>query len=169
MAATTTPAVATRSVVAVRWPLQPLLDATGLPRTILAIQAGTTMSTLRAAEQDGLTDEQADRWAIRLGQHPAMVWGAAWLDAAGDIEAVAADRPAAARVAARLRARIAAGDLAAGDVVPSIDELAAATGHGRGVAAKALAALAADGVIASASGRRVVAGGPPAERRGEVA
>ncbi len=31
-----------------------------------------------------LTDRQADQYAIRLGLHPALVWGDAWWDAAPD-------------------------------------------------------------------------------------
>lgn len=64
----------------VRWPLQPLLDATGLTAYGLAHISGMNQGTIRAATAAGLTDQMADRLAVRLGWHPAMIWPG-WVDA----------------------------------------------------------------------------------------
>ncbi|HEY1119917.1 MAG TPA: hypothetical protein VGE43_19535 [Acidimicrobiales bacterium] len=58
------------------WPLQPLLDASGLTRGQIARAVGVSGSTVVYAATHGLTDWQADAWANRLGLvHPAVVWG----------------------------------------------------------------------------------------------
>lgn len=65
-----------------RWPLGPLVAMTGQkdPGEInRALQRET--NELRRAAEFGLTDDQADRWAIRAGYHPAQVWGPEWIDA----------------------------------------------------------------------------------------
>lgn len=58
-----------------RWPLADLLEL--VPgRSYRAVMARLAVSgaTLRIAARDGLTDRQADHWAIALGSHPSMVW-----------------------------------------------------------------------------------------------
>ena len=69
------PAVGAPSLVSGNrpWPLKPLLDACGLTRTALARRVGVSGSTLLAAGERGLTDAQADEWAIAVGTHPLMV------------------------------------------------------------------------------------------------
>ena len=54
-----------------RWPLQPLADAVG-GRAELAdrIDSGNVSIGMR----DGLSDHQADQWAVRLGYHPEQIW-----------------------------------------------------------------------------------------------
>src|SRR5687767_3268608 len=67
-----------------RWPLQDLVDHTDLTPPQLATLAGYRNPTAAAsaATRDGLTDTQADHWAIATGHHPAEVWGWPWLAAA---------------------------------------------------------------------------------------
>lgn len=71
------------------WPLQPLLDATGLARGQLAPAIGVSGSTVCYAAEHGLTDTQADTWAKRAGLvHAAFVWGwDAWIAAAEEVAA----------------------------------------------------------------------------------
>lgn len=65
-----------------RWPLRPLLDTAGVTLAELALELGTTRDVVDAAARRGLSDFQADEWAIRVGFHPLLVWGWAWVDAA---------------------------------------------------------------------------------------
>jgi hypothetical protein len=66
-------------VAALRWPVQPLLDNTSLtPSDLRTLVGGGKYGQLVA---EGLTDQQADRWAIRGGVHPGCVWDS-WFDAA---------------------------------------------------------------------------------------
>jgi hypothetical protein len=143
------------------WPLQPLLDASGLSRSRLAVELGLSGVTLRTASQRGLTDRQADQWAIRLGLHPLSVWGWAWIDSAG---ATAAS--AAARFADVLRGRIARGELRPGDQLPGVHALARAAGVGTKTAAHALAELRAEGLVVGTAPNRpsVVASPTPGGR-----
>jgi hypothetical protein len=60
-----------------RWPLEPLLEATGF--TMHEVSLATGSDPWRYAKR-GLEDDQADRWAIRCGIHPAMAW-LDWVDA----------------------------------------------------------------------------------------
>ena len=131
------------------WPLRPLLDATGLSRSRLAVALGLSGVTLRTASQRGLTDRQADQWAIRLGLHPLSVWGWAWID-----KATATAPTAAARFADVLRGRIARGDLRPGDKLPGIHALARSGGVGTKTAARALDELRAEGLVVSTSSNR---------------
>jgi hypothetical protein len=48
---------------------------------VLAERLGLTRRTVNRCIHGGLADEQADRWAVRLGLHPAFVWGREWVDA----------------------------------------------------------------------------------------
>jgi len=129
------------------WPLQPLLDANGLTRAALARRLGVSGSTVMAAGERGLTDFQADEWAIRLGIHPLMVWGWAWIEEAG------AARPAYARVADRLRQRIARGELRPGDRLPGVQSLARQLGAGSRTVVRALDELRAEGLVVGGLGR----------------
>lgn len=142
-----------------RWPLQPLLDASGLTRSRLAVELGLSGVTLRAASQRGLTDRQADQWAIRLRLHPLSVWGWAWIDNAADTAPTAA-----ARFADVLRGRIARGELRPGDQLPGIHALARSGGVGTKTAAHALNELRAEGLVVGTAPNRpsVVASAVPA-------
>jgi hypothetical protein len=64
----------------IRWPLEPLLEATHLRPGELRVALHLSTATLDAALTDGLSDRVADRWAIRLRRHPAQVWPE-WIDA----------------------------------------------------------------------------------------
>ena len=125
------------------WPLRPLLDACGLTPTGVGRHLGISGSTITRAGRHGLSDQQADEWAIRLGLHPLMVWGWAWIDPA----ARARGRPAYARVAAALRRDIARGDLAPGDPVPSTKALADRWRVATGSVTQALDELRAEGLL----------------------
>jgi hypothetical protein len=82
------------------FPLEPLAHAAGVTLgqigahipgeppsglTALADRLDTSISTLKRARTNGLTVDQADRWACRLAMNPAEVWGRAWLDSAPDV------------------------------------------------------------------------------------
>jgi len=125
-----------------RWPLEPLLAAAGLSRAALGRQLRLAGHTMRAASRRGLSDVQADRWAVRLGLHPVEVWGSAWFEGAGD-----GGGPSHVRVACHLRGRIERGDLRPGDVLPTVQAVAADLGVGVGTVTKALAGLRAEGLV----------------------
>lgn len=70
-----------------RYPLQPLIDAIGIDGPILrregtslsvdqqaAYAIGVDQSAVRRARRLGLSEALADRWAIRAGLHPDLVW-----------------------------------------------------------------------------------------------
>ena len=62
-------------LVARPWPAGPLVELAGNPSiTGLARLLGEPYTTVHVAQRDGLTDVQADRWAVALGRHPAEVW-----------------------------------------------------------------------------------------------
>lgn len=65
-----------------RLPLAPLARAAGMSENSLCLHLGLKSTRAR----DGLTESQADELAVRLGLHPAMVWGGAW--ASDDRQAV---------------------------------------------------------------------------------
>lgn len=130
------------------WPLQPLLDASDLTRTGLAKQLRLSPAAVRLAAGRGLTDVQADEWAIHLGLHPLMVWGWAWIEDAG-----AALKPARTQVADRLRNLIARGELRPGDPVPGVHRLAREWGVGARTVRDALADLRAEGLVVGGVGR----------------
>lgn len=85
--------------MSIRYPLQPLADALrielhhpGRPTdddqadsglAALADRIGISHRQARRALHTGLTDRQADRFATRIGMHPASIWPQ-WWDAAGD-------------------------------------------------------------------------------------
>jgi Bacterial regulatory proteins, gntR family len=130
------------------WPLEPLLDASGLTAGRLAAELSLSGATVRKAARRGLTDRQADEWAIRLRLHPLLVWGWAWID-----PAASALRPAAARLADALRARIARGELRPGERLPGIHALAQQSGFGSKTVVRALDELRAEGLVVGGIGR----------------
>ncbi len=136
-----------------RWPLRPLLDASGLNRLWLAHHVRVSGETLKRAAHDGLTDTEADQWATRLGFHPIAIWGWDWIDAG--IE----HRPTTVlgQLIDQLRERIVSGELQAGDQLPSAAALGRAWGVSRNTAARVVAALVREG-------RLSVAGGGPQRR-----
>jgi hypothetical protein len=127
--------------------MQPLLDASGLTRAQLASELHLSASVVRLASRRGLTDTQADEWAIALGLHPLMVWGWAWIEDAGS-----ALKPAHARVADLLRERIARGELRPGDPLPGVHKLARRLTVGAKTVAKALDELRAEGLVVGGVG-----------------
>ena len=138
-----------------RWPLAPLLDASGLTRLWLAHHLGVSGETLKRAARDGLTDTEADRWATRLGFHPVAIWGWDWITTGLDY------RPTTVlgRLIDQLRDRIVSGELQPGDQLPAASTLARTWGVSRNTAALAVAALRREGrLTTSGSGhhRRIV-------------
>jgi len=59
-----------------RYPVQPLLDATGLTLNgfIRTHMPSVNGAAYRKARDEGLTADQADRWAVAAGLHPFLVW-----------------------------------------------------------------------------------------------
>lgn len=62
-----------------RYDLDPLLNAAGLTRRQLRTELRISGSSFAQLEDEGLTDEQADLYAIRLGLWPWKIWPT-WLD-----------------------------------------------------------------------------------------
>jgi hypothetical protein len=130
------------------WALQPLLDTCGLTRSRLAAKLGVSGATLRTASRRGLTERQADDWAIRLGLHPLMVWGWSWIEEAANVR-----RPASSRFADVLRNRIARGELRPGSALPGVHLLARQSGVGVRTVVAALDQLRAEGQVVGGRGR----------------
>lgn len=65
-----------------RYPLEPLMRAAGIS-TMVQLRASFPMNgaTYRQVLDEGLSEVQADRWAVRLGLLPCNVWPE-WLEAA---------------------------------------------------------------------------------------
>lgn len=126
------------------WPLQPLLDIRRISPASLGHQLGIGSNQIANAIERGLTDKQADEWAIRLGLHPMSVWGWAWVDDADR----AAGRPTYVRVAAALRRQIEAGELHPGEALPGVHALAERWGVCSLSVTTALDELRAEGLIA---------------------
>lgn len=63
-----------------KWPLQPLLDTTGVSVNEMARVVHQSGGNVYRALREGLSDSMADRWACALGRHPAEVWDG-WFDA----------------------------------------------------------------------------------------
>ena len=63
------------------WPLQPLLDKTRCTLHELMERCGVAGTTVTRAAERGLTDRQADWWAVRCGYHPGEVFPG-WFDSA---------------------------------------------------------------------------------------
>lgn len=66
---------------ALRWPLEPLLASTGHTPSSLARALGLAHSWVQTCKREGLSDVVADRWAVKLGHHPGLVWDG-WFEAA---------------------------------------------------------------------------------------
>ena len=130
----------------IRWPLAPLLDACELTPARLVLLVGVPVSAVHAAVRRGLTDIEADRWAIRAGLHPVSVWGWAWVEAATN---PAPQQPTSttAAIAGQIRRRIDHGELQPGDPVPSIQSLAQEWGVTTTTAARAIKRLHVEGRI----------------------
>lgn len=62
-----------------RWPLAPLLAALGDKSAAKTLRASG--EEIERARREGIADVTADRWALRIGQHPASIWPD-WFDAA---------------------------------------------------------------------------------------
>lgn len=129
-----------------RWPLAPLLDVSRLSRSRFVREVGASAHALSIAERRGLTDVQADTWSIRLGLHPILVWGWAWIEAAD------ACGPAHQVVADHLRSRIESGELRPGDLVPTARSLGERFGVSRAAAARATAELRSEGLLTGGRG-----------------
>lgn len=74
--------------LAATWPLEPLLEHvwTRTPERTYkaaAVEMGMDDTNVHRYLVAGLSDEQADRWACRVGIHPSLVWPA-WFDAVND-------------------------------------------------------------------------------------
>ena len=123
-----------------RWPLRPLLDACGVTTGGLALELGIARDVVTAAGRRGLSDEQADEWAIALGFHPVLVSGWAWVagPSAGSSHA---------RVAHHLRLAIERADYAPGELLPAAKVLAAAYGVGTNTVTRATEELHRAGVL----------------------
>jgi biotin operon repressor len=126
------------------WPLQSLLDACRISASALGQRLGVSGSQIARAIERGLSDRQADEWAIHLGVHPMTVWGWAWVDDADR----AAGRPSYVRVAAALRRQIEDGALLSGEELPGVHALAARWGVSPSAITTAVDELRAEGLIA---------------------
>lgn len=71
-----------------RYPLEPLATALNIdlagedPTAQLAMRIGVARRAVQEARRMGLSDLQADLWAITVGLHPGAIWGRIWWDAA---------------------------------------------------------------------------------------
>lgn len=61
-----------------RYPFSALVAATGYSKSDLEVQLGLRYEQLRHLEDVGLTEEQADHFAIQLGYHPGNIWNEWW-------------------------------------------------------------------------------------------
>jgi hypothetical protein len=57
-----------------RWDAAPLLDVAGGTTGVAAQVLGVSGDAMTEAVEHGLSDQQADHWAVRLGLHPSMLW-----------------------------------------------------------------------------------------------
>jgi hypothetical protein len=57
-----------------RYPLEALVEASGLTEAALGRAVGLSGSTLGKARRHGLREDAADRYAVRAGLHPLEVW-----------------------------------------------------------------------------------------------
>lgn len=93
-------------LVAARYPLEPLAKAMALHLgahgqrgdgvdhrglVALADRLGISSRWARDLHARGLTERQADRFAVAIGHHPASVWPDWWTNAVGDGEWYAED------------------------------------------------------------------------------
>lgn len=75
-------APARRPSLGPRYPLQALVEASGLSEAALAREIGLSGSTLVQARKVGFVESAADRYACRVGLVPWLVWSD-WLDDVG--------------------------------------------------------------------------------------
>ena len=61
-----------------RYSFSALADATGYTKPELEVQLGLRYEQLRHLEDVGLTEEQADHFAVKLGYHPGNIWNEWW-------------------------------------------------------------------------------------------
>jgi hypothetical protein len=140
-------------VEARRWALRPLLSACGLASPAgLAAELGISRDNVTAAGRRGLSDRQADEWAIRVGLHPVLVWGWDWVTAASPETARPQDR-----VAHELRHEIEHGHLAPGHPLPAVKALAERFGVAVNTVCQATAELQRERLVhATGQGRPLV-------------
>jgi DNA-binding transcriptional ArsR family regulator len=122
------------------------LGISGLSDSELRRRLDVDHKTVMAAAADGLTDVQADHWAVALGWHPLSVWGWEWVDLADQAG------PIHVRLAAALRERIESGDLAPGDRLPTGRALAERYDVSRRSVSRALAELRDEGLVVMGPG-----------------
>ena len=133
-----------------RWPLQPLLDVSGQSIQELRRRLGVDHKKISAAAADGLTDVQADHWAIALGWHPLSVWGWDWIDLADQAAGIHG------RLAAVLREQIERGDLSPGERFPTARSLVDRYDVSRRTVSRALADLRDEGLVTTGPGGHYV-------------
>jgi len=61
-----------------RWPVQPLLDVLGSRPVCATLHCSG--EEIERAKREGVADFTADRWALRAGVHPVVIWPD-WFDA----------------------------------------------------------------------------------------
>lgn len=61
-----------------RFDLTVLLARTGFTHRQLGRQVHANGSVVAHAIERGASRDQADRWAVRCGYHPASIWGDDW-------------------------------------------------------------------------------------------
>jgi hypothetical protein len=59
---------------ALRWPAEPVFAAAGGSRRTVMALLHVSAEEVARVEREGLSDRQADQWAVRLGLHPSMLW-----------------------------------------------------------------------------------------------
>lgn len=74
-----------------RYPLRPLLSASGLSYDDARRRVGASGSDWARAMREGLSEAKADRWAVRLGRLAYEVWPEMVDDAIADLELQEAD------------------------------------------------------------------------------
>lgn len=75
-----TPAVA--NLARRPWRLADLLRHSGVDIATMAEVLKVDQTTVWRRQEWGLTDQEADEWAVALGLHPGQVWGVAWFESA---------------------------------------------------------------------------------------
>jgi hypothetical protein len=68
-----------------KFPLETLVEKYNRPWREFRETVGSRHTVLKKAKEQGLTAEQADKYAIRCGFHPIEVWGfKAWIEEQND-------------------------------------------------------------------------------------
>lgn len=137
------------AVPARRWPLRPLLEAARATPASLALELGIGVANVAQAVTRGLSDAQADEWAIRLGFHPVLVWGWEWITSCDDVVSTRT------LIADDLRRRITTGELRAGEPLPTVKAVAEQWHVATRTVTEAIGELRAEGHVTSrGQGRR---------------